>query len=96
MEALLLLLLAPSFFGIPGALGGWLAGRRSWRALRILAVVFVLLALAVVIVGFSASNDPFDAVAIVGLLVIVLLNGCTAIGGAALARHARNRDAHLA
>ena len=96
VEALLLLILAPSFFGIPGALAGWLAGRRSWRTLWILAGIFILTLLAVVIVGFSSSDDAFDAVAIGVLVVIVWLNACTAIGGAALARHAQNRDAHLA
>jgi hypothetical protein len=96
VEALLLLILAPSFFGIPGALAGWLAGRRSWRALSILAGIFLLTLLAVVIVGFSSSDSAFDAVAVVALVAILLLNGCTAIGGAALARHAQNRDAHLA
>ena len=57
---------------------------------------FILTLLAVVIVGFSSSDDAFDAVAIGVLVVIVWLNACTAIGGAALARHAQNRDAHLA
>jgi MFS family permease len=94
MELLFLLVLAPSFFGIPGALAGWIADRRGNRGIAIVAAAFILV-VAAVVVGFSASESAFDAFAAVAALAIVGLNACTAFAGAALSRHARNRDSHL-
>ena len=90
------LVLAPSTFGVPGALAGWFAGRHGGRAIALLAGMFVPVTAAVLILGRSTWNgDPFGAWAILILLGIVALNACTAFGGAALARHVQNRDSHL-
>ena len=96
MNALLLLVLAPSAFGIPGALAGWSAGRRGGRTPVLLAVGMVVLAAIVLILGRSMWNsDAFGAWAVLILLAIVAINACTAVGGVALARHAQSRDSHL-
>jgi hypothetical protein len=96
MRFVLDLLLAISFFGIPGAVLGFLAARREGRAPAAVTTLLVGAAMAVVAVGrSSAAGDPFGTPAILILLALVTLNACTAIGGVALARHARHRDAHF-
>jgi hypothetical protein len=97
VELLLDAVLALSFFGIPGFVCGWLAGRLEGYAPALLAVLLAGTGVAIVVLGRSVwSSDPFGAWAILILLALAVLNGCTAIGGVALARHSRLRDAHLA
>jgi len=96
VELLLDVVLAFSFFGIPGFVCGWLAGHREGLAPTLLAALLAVMGVAIVVLGRSVwSSDPFGAWAILILLALVALNGCAAIGGAALARHSRQRDAHL-
>jgi hypothetical protein len=97
VELLLDVVLAVSFFGIPGFVFGWLTGRRGGHAPAVLAALLAGTGIAIVLLGRSMwSSDPFGAWAILILLALVVMNGCTAIGGVALARHSQRRDAHLA
>jgi len=61
-----------------------------------LAVILLLVALAIVVLGRSTwHSDPFGAWPIIVLLAVVGINACAAVGGVALARHAGQRDVHL-
>jgi hypothetical protein len=95
MELFALFVLAPTVFGIPGALMGWLAGRRGGHAPAAVAGILAALGAVIVVGGFATTDDPLGVWAISLLLGVLVINALTAFAGVELARYSQTRDAHL-
>jgi hypothetical protein len=73
-------------------LEGGLIVQRGGHAPAFVAGVLALIGMAIVVVGRRAvGGDPFGVWGISMLLGVLGINGVTAIGGVALARHSQNR-----